>query len=93
MEALPTARFKLGKLVSKHHIIEVLSYSHYQEDASFTLYTVNRSLRALLIENHKLIEKFDSCIVYDSFNLNELQQLYLDDEKNSIRGPIITNRG
>jgi hypothetical protein len=48
-------KFKMGKIVSKNLIVQVLSYVETYEEILNRLLFSNRSLRCLVIENLRLI--------------------------------------
>ncbi len=50
-------KFKVGKIVSKYLIINILSFCYNQEEILEIMYAISQSLRLMLIENFKAIIK------------------------------------
>ncbi len=49
--SISSAKFTLGKLVSKYLILEVFSYSCYADEGIEFMFSTNRSMRAIIVEN------------------------------------------
>lgn len=46
--------FKLGKIKGKYHILTIMSYAGYPEESNYALWSINQSMRAMIIRNRKL---------------------------------------
>lgn len=56
------AKFRLGRLVNKNLIIEMLANSHFSEEIKLLLFSMNKCLRQLIIENLKLLKGIPTCV-------------------------------
>ncbi len=48
------AKFRLGKIVSKHLILEILSFAEHSDKAALLLHKSCRRLRLLIKENYRV---------------------------------------
>lgn len=55
--SLSTAKFTLGKLVSKYLILEVISYTCYVDEGIDFMFATNKSMRAIIVENQSALYK------------------------------------
>jgi hypothetical protein len=62
MEARP--KYRLGKVKSKYHILDILSYSDYQGAAGSLLFQSSSTLRELLKQNIDIFKKYMMSIDY-----------------------------
>ena len=77
MQQAITARFRLGKLVSKHIIVMALTTSFLNEEIQELLYSLNKGLRTLIIENLYLLKGIASSktIKYYELDLCDIEKV------------------
>ena len=52
-----TAKFTVGKIVSKYLIMEIISYCLYADEGADLLFGTNKSMRQLVQENYRVLYK------------------------------------
>ncbi|TNV82616.1 hypothetical protein FGO68_gene14768 [Halteria grandinella] len=71
-----SAKFRLGKLVNKNLIVSVLATSHFSEEIQALLYSLNKCLRLLIIENLKLLKDIPSCVEQQYIDVSDIDGLF-----------------